>query len=82
MMISVVDLPRVEQLKELLNVLAKEIDDEPGARDMAQLAKQYRETIKEIEEIEGNEPEEDEIAKLLGESNGVPGPVRKNNTEL
>ena len=76
------NLPRLEQLRELLLILAREIDDGPGARDMASLVKQYRETIKEIEEIEGNEPEDDEIAKLLGESDGVPGPVRKNNTEL
>lgn len=73
---------RLFQLKELLAVLASAIDDKPGARDLAQLCKQYRETLKEIEEIEGNESEEDEIAKLLGESNGVPGPVRKNNTEI
>ena len=46
-------------------ILAKEIDDEPGARDMASLAKQYRETLKEIEELEGAEDDTDEIAKLL-----------------
>jgi hypothetical protein len=76
------NLPRLEQLRELLLILAKEIDDGPGARDMASLVKQYRETIKEIEEIEGSEPEDDEIAKLLGDSDGVPGPVRKNNAEV
>jgi hypothetical protein len=76
------NLPRLEQLRELLLILAREIDDGPGARDMASLVKQYRETIKEIEEIEGNEPEDDEIAKLLGDSDGVPGPVRKNNAEV
>ncbi len=73
---------RLFQLKELLAVLASAIDDKPGARDLAQLCKQYRETLREIEEIEGNEPEEDEIAKLLGESDGLPGPVRKNNAEV
>ena len=76
------NLPRLEQLRELLLILAREIDDGPGARDMASLVKQYRETIKEIEELEGNEPEDDEIAKLLGDSDGVPGPVRKNNAEV
>ena len=64
------DLPRVEQLKELLGILAQQIDDGPGARDMASLAKQYRETLKEIEEIEQNGNEEDELAKILSESDG------------
>lgn len=82
MMQTVTDMPRVEQLRELLLILAREIDDGPGARDMASLVKQYRETIKEIEEIEGSEPKDDEIAKLLGDSDGVPGPVRKNNAEV
>ena len=75
MMQSVIDRPRIEQLKELLLILAKEIDDKPGARDMASLVKQYRETVKEIEEIEGSGEQEDEIAKLLGD-NGGPRPVR------
>ena len=73
---------RLFQLKELLAVLASAIDDKPGARDLAQLCKQYRETLKEIEELEGSEPEDDEIAKLLGGTDGVPGPVRKNNAEV
>lgn len=69
---------RVEQLKELLLILAKEIDDKPGARDMASLAKQYRETLKELDEIEGNDGDEDEIAKLLQgrEADGKSGAVR------
>lgn len=75
MMQAVTEKPRAEQLKELLLILAKEIDDEPGARDMASLVKQYRETIKEIEEIEGNGEQEDEIAKIL-KADGVPGAVR------
>lgn len=75
MMQSVTDMPRLDQLKELLLILAKEIDDGPGARDMAALVKQYRETAKEIEEIEGNGEQEDEISKLLG-GDGGPRPVR------
>ena len=75
MMQSVTDMPRLDQLKELLLILAKEIDDGPGARDMASLVKQYRETAKEIEEIEGNGEQEDEISKLLG-GDGGPRPVR------
>ena len=56
---------RLSQLKELRDILADEINSRPGARDLAQLAKQYRETLKEIEELEGNNVEEDEIEKLL-----------------
>ena len=65
MMQAVTESSRVEQLRELLLILAKEIDDGPGARDIASLARQYRETLKEIEEIEGANDDTDEIAKLL-----------------
>lgn len=58
---------RAGQLKDLLETLADKINEDPGARDMAQLAKQYRETLKEIEELEGNDGAEDEIGKLLSE---------------
>lgn len=69
---------RLEQLKELLEILADEIDERPGARDLAQLSRQYRETLKEIEEIEGANLDGDEIAELLSnrESAGKPGAVR------
>lgn len=78
MMQSVTERPRVEQLRELLIILAKEIDSEPGARDMASLARQYRETIREIEEIEGAGNNEDEISEILSkrETDGKSGPVR------
>lgn len=72
MMQAVTESSRVEQLRELLLILAKEIDDGPGARDMASLARQYRETLKEIEEIEGANDDTDEIAKLLS-GDGEPG---------
>lgn len=72
-----VEKPRLTQLKELLKVLAAEIDDEPGARDLASLIKQYRETLSEIEELEGVD-EDDEISDLLAkrEADGKPGAVR------
>lgn len=71
---------RLEQLKALLEVLAAAIDEEPGARDLAQLSKQYRETLREIEEIEGAEPTNDEISEILAERSaaGKSGAVRKN----
>ena len=56
---------RLEQLKALAEILADKINSDPGARDMAQLAKQLRETLKEIEEIEGVTNGEDEIDKIL-----------------
>ena len=73
---------RLEQLRVLLAILADKIDQRPGARDLAQLSRQYRETIREIEEIEGAENNEDEIAELLQkrDSDGKAGAVRKNST--
>lgn len=49
--------------------------------ELAGLAKQYRETIREIEEIEGSVKEpDDEISKILAQraAAGKPGAVRKN----
>lgn len=74
---------RIEQLRNLLEIIAIEIDRNPGARDMASLAKQYREIAKEIEEIEGIDGNEDEIAEILNSRvDGKPRTVRKNNTEI
>ena len=73
---------RLAQLKALLEVLAVSIDDKPGARDLAQLSKQYRETLKEIEEMEGATKDNDEIGELLAEraADGKPGAVRKDRS--
>lgn len=76
-MLDVLYAERVVQLKALLEVLGAAIDERPGARDLAQLAKQYRETLKEIEEIEGEGATDDEIGAILsgreaaGESRAV-----------
>lgn len=59
------DGTRIVQLRALAEILADKINENPGARDLAQLAKQYRETLKEIEEIEGVDHGEDEIDKIL-----------------
>lgn len=59
------DETRLEQLESLAEILADKINGDPGARDMAQLAKQLRETLKEIEEIKGVTNGEDEIDKIL-----------------
>lgn len=77
-MVNTVNKPRAEQLKELLLVLAEQIDSKPGARDMASLARQYRETLKEIEEIEGADDNDDDIGQLLAQrdADGKAGAVR------
>ena len=76
-MTEVVNNPRLEQLHALLKILAEEIDERPGARDMAQLSRQYRDTLREIEELEG-QAAPDEISKLLQKraKSGKPGKVR------
>lgn len=72
---------RVEQLENLKNVLAREIDacamDIDGQKLIPSLAKQYRETIKEIEEIRGV-ADNDEIGEILSarKADGKPDAVR------
>lgn len=61
---------RLEQLKNLALILAKQIDQcasdmAEGAKRMPQLSRQYRETIKEIEDIEGVDNDDDEIGEIL-----------------
>lgn len=75
---------RLDQLRELLEILAESIDQKPGARDLASLSKQYRETVREIEELEGAGDQDDEIGEILGarRADGKPGAVRKNRTTV
>ena len=70
---------RLEQLKKLRDTLAKAIDECESMRDLAALSRQYRETIREIEEIEGANNHGDEVSDILGEraADGKPGAVRK-----
>jgi hypothetical protein len=73
-------MARIDKLKELeahLYQALNSCDD----RSLASITKQYRETIKEIEEIEGND-NEDEIADILSdrESNGKSRTVRPNRS--
>lgn len=84
MMKETINESRLKQLKTLLVVIAEAIDQAPGARDLAQLSRQYRETLKEIEEIEGTAVDNDEIGELLAEraADGKPGAVRKDRTGL
>ena len=72
----------LEQLKQLAKVLAENIDGCDDPKNLPQLAKQYRETIREIEEIEGAADNGDEVSEILAErqSDGKPGAVRQNRT--
>ena len=71
---------RLDQLKALAKVLAEEIDLCEDVRTLPQLARQYRDTIREIEEIEGGTQDGDEIGALLAQraADGKSGAVRKN----
>ena len=70
-------MTRLEKLQELEKDL-KALMDKANSRSFAPLAKQYRDTLREIEEIEGTDGSEDEITQILGqrESDGKPGAVR------
>lgn len=74
---------RFQQLVELRNKVAKAIDSCESMRDLASLSRQYREIIKEIEEIEGN-GNEDEIADILKgrEADGKSRAVRPNRSKV
>ena len=72
---------RLEKLKELEARLHGAMDY-ADSKSLAQLARQYRETIREIDEIEGSVDPDDEIAEILSgrEADGKPGAVRKNRS--
>ena len=75
---------RLQQLIALRDLLAEAIDSCESKRDLAALARQYRDTIKEIEEIEGTGNANDEISEILAEraADGKPGAVRKNRAKI
>lgn len=57
-------MTRLDKLKALEGELRAAMDA-ADARSLAPLAKQYRETIREIEELEKDDGELDEIARIL-----------------
>jgi DNA-binding ferritin-like protein len=71
-------MSRLDRLIELRDVLESAINECDSKRDLAALARQYRETLKEIEEIEGAEANDDDIAAIISERKtaGKAGAVR------
>lgn len=69
---------RLDQLQLLANRLAMEIEQCDDPRLMPQLAKQYRETVRELDEAKGAGQDDDEIGEILAqrEVDGRPGAVR------
>ena len=70
-------------LESLASILAAQIENakkdlDDGPKVLPQLAKQYRETIREIAEIKGTEDDDDEIAEILTarRADGKPDAVR------
>lgn len=76
-------MTRLEKLKDLESEL-RMLMKKANSRTYASLAKQYRETIREIEEIEGVTDDGDEIAEILAgrAADGKPGAVRKDRTAI
>jgi hypothetical protein len=74
---------RLGKLKALAELLAKEMDKVKYSKDLPPLAKQYRETIREIEELDGDK-EEDEISDILEKrlADGKSGAVRKDKSKI
>ena len=56
---------RLDALKALAEYLAKELDRCTDQKLVAGLARQYRETIAEIDAIEGGADDDDEIAAII-----------------
>ena len=56
---------RLAELVALRTRLAQEIDVCESVRDLAALARQYRETIREIDEIQNGEDGDDRAAELV-----------------
>lgn len=76
-------MDRLEKLKKLESFLAGLLQD-ADMKSVASIAKQYRETLAEIEVLEGNVKQDDEIGELLKsrQANGKSNAVRKDRTAL
>jgi hypothetical protein len=76
-------MDRLEKLKKLESFLVGLLQD-ADMKSVASIAKQYRETLAEIEALEGNVKQDDEIGELLKsrQANGKSNAVRKDRTAL
>jgi hypothetical protein len=74
---------RLQKLKELEAELHRQMQ-KANSRTIAAIARQYRETLRDIEEIEGADSNEDEIEDILNErsANGKAGAVRKDRSKV
>lgn len=74
---------RLSKLKILESKLFESLQD-ASYNELPSLAKQYRDTLREIEQLEGNVKEDDEISNLLNrrEAVGKSKPVRKNRAKV
>lgn len=73
------DGDRLYKLKALAELLAQKMDEVKYIKDLPPLARQYRETIREIEEIEGGTELDDEIVEILS-NHGESDTVRKDRS--
>ena len=75
------DKSRLDKLKELEAVLQNALMV-VDCDKIAPIAKQYRETVREIEEIEGLKGNTDEISEILSRrsADGVAGSISKNHS--
>ena len=76
-------MSRLEKLKDLEERLWRMME-EADERTLPPLAKQYRDTIREIEEIEGGGSDGGEISAILAKrgADGKPGAVRKDRSKI
>ena len=74
---------RLQKLKELEAELHRQMQ-KANSRTIAAIARQYRETLRDIEEIEGVGDNEDEIESILTERtlDGKAGAVRKDRSKV
>jgi len=74
-------MDRLTKLKELEARLASALDECDGDK-VAPIAKQYRETLREIDEIEGLKGNNNDISDILRKRqiDGLPGAVRQSKS--
>ena len=72
------------KLIALAELLAEQMDKVKYSKDLPPLAKQYRETIREIEELDDGSKDTDEISELLDQrdADGKSGAVRKDKSRV